>query len=312
MPKAKGIRQKWRRLRRPACVGFSRKNPSLSPGEARPLLPYAFRLLTLFFRLWLAGGWQTALCATALAVDAGVRFALPKAETAAFAAFVTGGALVLYCGRYAILAMRGGAGEREEVLRAGPVGTALTLIAGLLLSGYGMVVLPWRYSLWTAAWGLSGVAYCFPVFGRPWREYGLLKPALLALSWTAITCGPPAPAGWTALAGVRLLWIFGMTLAFDAKDVAKDREAGVKTPAVTLGANAFRALVGVCLTAGLIGKLLIVPAPMRAPVAVAWFVSLLMLAGLRGNRSTRAWVLLGDGAVVVYALVPPVVLLLAA
>ena len=261
------------------------------------------------FSLWLAGGWQTAFCATALAVDAGVRFALPARETAAFAAFVTGGTLVLYCGRYAISALRGGDGEREEAMRAGPVGTALSLVAGLLLSGYGLFALPWSYSLWTAAWGLSGVAYCFPVFGKPWREYGLLKPALLALSWTAITCGPPAHAGWVELASVRLLWIFGMTLAFDAKDVAKDRAAGVKTPAVTLGENSFRALVGACLVAGLIGKLLIVPPPMRTPVAVAWFVSLLMLVSLRGNRSTRAWVLLGDGAVVVYALVPPVVML---
>ena len=267
-------------------------------------------LFSKISRFWFAGGWQTALGAGALAVDAELRFGADRRETTAFAALVTGGTLTLYGGRYALSALSGRAGDREEAMRAGPVAAAVSLSAGLLLSGYGFFALPWGFGVWSVAWGLTGLAYCFPLLGKPWREFGVLKPALLASSWTAITCGPPSHADWAALAAVRLLWLFGVCLAFDHKDVEKDLAEGVRTPAATMAESRFRALVGACLVAGLAGKLLIVPPPMRAPVAIAWFISLLMLASLRGNRSTRSWVLLGDGAMIVYALAPPGLMLL--
>jgi 4-hydroxybenzoate polyprenyltransferase len=262
-------------------------------------------------RVWFAGGWQTALGAGALATDAAMRFAAERRETIAFAAFTFGGTLALYGGRYALSALRGGDGERETALLTSPAPIFVSLSVGLLLSGYGAWMLPWTFAAWSAAWGLTGVAYCFPILGKPWREYGALKPALLALSWTAITCGPPVHEHWVKLAAVRLVWLFGLCVAFDYKDVEADRALGVRTPAATWSERTLWGVVTGCLVAGLIGKLLIVPPPMRAPVLLAWIVSLLMLAQIRRSRSTRDWVMWGDGMMIAYALIPVLVMLFA-
>ena len=107
------------------------------------------------------------------------------------------------------------------------------------------------------------------------------------------------------------MWLFGLCVAFDYKDVEADRDRGLRTPASVWSERTLWGVVTGCLVAGLIGKLLIVPPPMRAPVLLAWVVSLLMLAQIRRSRSTRDWVLWGDGMMIAYALIPVLVMLFA-
>lgn len=294
-------------LRSAIAACFSKKathsgRPQIGPTSAFCILHYAFRA-------WLTGGWHTALGAAGLAADAGVRTGAPMREVAAFAALAGGGTLALYGGRYALSALRGSAGEREEALRAAPAFMLFSWLVGATLAGAGALALPWTFAAWSAVWGLAGLAYCFPLIGRPWREYGPAKPFLLALCWSAITCGPPIHGGWAALAAVRFVWLAGLCLAFDLKDVSKDRIQGVRTPAVAWRERRLWFTVGSCLVAGLVGKLLLVPPRLRWPVAVAWIVSLLMLAQIRRSRSTRDWVLWGDGMMIAYALIPMLVML---
>jgi hypothetical protein len=124
--------QKWLRFAPPSVVfekGFA--FGSVSPA---PLLHSASCLLRLDCRRLADGALRHGA-----GRGCGRAVRLAEAETAAF---VTGGTLVLYCGRYAISALRGGDGEREAAMRAGPVGTVFSLGAGLLLSGYGLFALP--------------------------------------------------------------------------------------------------------------------------------------------------------------------------
>lgn len=284
------------------------------PGEREAQVGRALRARSafrIFSRVWIGGGWHTALGAAGLAIDAGVRFGASTGEIAAFAAFTGGGTLTLYGGRYALSTLRGEKGEREEALRSAPPFVLWSWLAGMILSGVGVYELPASFTLWAGIWGIAGIAYCFPLLGRPWRECGMTKPALLALCWTAITCGPPVHPEWTYLFSVRLVWLFGLCLAFDFKDVEKDRARGLRTPAIVWNARTFWGVVLACLVAGLVGKLLIVPPRLRWPVTVAWLVSLLMLAQIRRSRSTRDWVLWGDGMMIAYALIPVLVMLFA-
>ena len=262
------------------------------------------RFLTRLADAWIGAGWHTMLAAAGLAADAGLRFGFPARETIAFAALNGGGALALYGGRYVLRMISGGDGDRENAIRRVPAFAGFSCLAGLAVCVAGALALPAVFWLWETLCGIAALAYCYPLLGRPWREYGALKPVLLALCWTAVTCGPPGPAGYATVVAARAVWLTGLALAFDIKDIDKDRAQGVLTPAVRRGEQGIWPLVLALLAAGLLAKLAVVPAALRGPTSIAWAVSLLMLAKIRRSRSTRDWVVWGDGMMIVYALVP--------
>lgn len=260
---------------------------------------------------WIGCGWHTMLAAAGLAVDAGVRLGFPHRETLAFALLNGGGALALYGGRYAFRMRRGGDGDRERAMRRAPRFAWVSALTGVFVAGVAALALPASAGLWTALWGVVAIGYCYPVAGRAWREHGMAKPFLLALCWTAVTCGPPGASGYAVLFAARAVWLTGLALAFDAKDADKDRITGVITPAVRWGETRLWPVVFGLLTAGLAVKMAVVPPALRIPTALAWIVTVLMLARIRRSRSTREWVVWGDGMMIVYALAPLLVLLFA-
>lgn len=248
---------------------------------------------------WVGSGTQPALGAGALAFDAARRTGMRPATTAGFVAATIGGTLVLYGGRRLFkFPNRTGAEPARPVEPWRPVSVGV----GLALLTLGVLTLPLGQVLHLALWGLVGAAYCLPILGKRLREYGALKPAVLALAWTAITCPPVINTTTAGIFAERLPALYALCLLFDLKDRIVDERAGVLTPALVLKADTLRWIAAAFLLESLWLTATLAPASARAPA----LVGLIVAATLPPYRSTahRSWVLRGDGALIALGLIP--------
>jgi 4-hydroxybenzoate polyprenyltransferase len=101
--------------------------------------------------------------------------------------------------------------------------------------------------------GVLSLAYSLPVMVRGDRKLRLkdvpgLKIFLVALIWASVTVVLPALAAGVDLFGADTIWvfaervvfIFAITLPFDVRDLARDRQAGIRTLPMRLGADRTR------------------------------------------------------------------------
>lgn len=189
----------------------------------------------------------------------------------------------------AALALLGGAGAAGlawPLLRSGAgwQGLRLLLPLGVLAGLYSVPVLPWRGRL------------------HPLRDVPMLKGVLIAAVWAGVTVelpallgAPPAPHALGVLLARRFLLILALTLAFDLRDVAKDRAAGTLTVPLVLGPQRTRWLAW--------GLLALIPC-LRPPdlpaahgllLAAPIGVAALFIGGARPDRPDYYYAGFGDG-----------------
>lgn len=109
---------------------------------------------------------------------------------------------------------------------------------------------------------LIAAAYILPVFrkNKKLRDFPLIKIFLVAGAWTALSTTIPVQSmaldpdiKLLTFSAERFLLIFGITLPFDIRDIAKDKLAGVKTLPMLLGIGESKILALSCLSgAGLL------------------------------------------------------------
>ena len=143
--------------------------------------------------------------------------------------------------------------------------------------------------------------------GRPraLREVPLLKGALIAGVWTAVTVGLPALAAHHPLAAVggllgqRFCLVLALTIVFDIRDYGRDRRAGIRTLPGVLGvAGARRPALG--LLAASVGLGLGRGAAPLAVLLPALLTALVVLSA-EETRGDYFYALLTDGLLLVQA-----------
>lgn len=128
------------------------------------------------------------------------------------------------------------------------------LTLGIIASVWGFVQLHYRTQLFTACSAVLALAYSFPIVpykkrNKRLKEFGVLKPFLLASVWVAATTLLPLmelklyDANWALECMARFLLIFPLCILFDLKDQAVDAQAHIKTIPNRLNA---RQTIGIC------------------------------------------------------------------
>ena len=156
-------------------------------------------------------------------------------------------------------------------------------------------------------------AYSTPLlpfrFKQRLKDYGALKLVVLVGTWVlcttwlpALKWGIPAATFWPELV-VRTALLLALCIAFDIRDMAADREAGILTLPVQVGA---RAAYVVAYSALILGALFVVVLPSTsretiAAVFIAFGYAAWAIDWSRKHPSTFSYLILVDGALLVYA-----------
>ena len=104
--------------------------------------------------------------------------------------------------------------------------------------------------------GILTLAYIFPLLkGRRLRDYSVFKIFILSITWACVFAWPQylyhgtnilfADVFWFAL-GAQFLFILGLCLAFDKRDMLVDKEAALLTIPNTLGIYRTNWLIVIC------------------------------------------------------------------
>ncbi|AEN73438.1 hypothetical protein Rhom172_1518 [Rhodothermus marinus SG0.5JP17-172] len=165
------------------------------------------------------------------------------------------------------------------------------LAFGALLAGWATLHLRPATLVAGAGLGLVGMLYVLP--GVRLKQWGLLKPLLIAGAWSlGTTLLPVLEAGRTPgadlwlLTAYRLLWLLPNPLLADWPDRVGDLASGVRTPAVRWSYGTLRRVaLGLLLGALSLGLVLVVR--LNRPVAVVDLLGVL-LAGMVIGAARRA------------------------
>lgn len=188
-------------------------------------------------------------------------------------------------------------------------------MAGLLMALTGLYVLSiWMLGACLLLAALS-FAYSLPLLPfknkKSIREYGWLKIAALAIVWTIVTSVLPI-FYWGHLVReypfevmLRFSFIFTLCIIFDLRDVHKDAAANIRTLPNKIGLRNSYRLIGASIILFVVMAIL---QYMRFPVwerlagAIATAVITYFVAAyLRKQSSEIAYLVLGDGLMLVYA-----------
>jgi len=227
---------------------------------------------------------------------------------------VTGGTLAVYARHMARAARTSKESRPFDIAQL--VGGALVGVA--LLQG-----IPPMALLVAVVLGLLSTAYSHPMLpgGRRLRDFGLLKPVILAGIWSLGTTLFPAVASgrfpidawqlsWEECA-LRTSFILPLCLAFDIRDAAPDAAAGVRTWPVVLGSATTEGLCFLLLAAFGAAELWVFRDAVALGVTgalVAAFAALAVRFAVRKPVAQTGWMWV-DAAMLVYALTRIVLLL---
>lgn len=225
-----------------------------------------------------------------------------------------GGCLLVYNVHY--LAKRNGAADRSIWTAAHRRWNAAFAAIGLLLCGVATVRMPLHVVEGYAVLALLSFAYSLPLLPfrkRRLKEFGVLKPFLLAGVWTVVTAGLPILYWHRPLAAfpieiaLRFLFLFALCVAFDVRDLDADAEAGIFTLPHRLG---LRRATGLVHAALLLFSLLALVQYGQYPSAIRlvgeWLAAAFAYGAIRYVRnhpSDLAYLLWVDGAMLVYGVV---------
>lgn len=195
-----------------------------------------------------------AVCAAALTWETSVLLQLP-ADSRWYIGLTGSATLFIYAFHYFSKQRSGKTGERLSWCRSHPWVLPLSMGAGALISGWLILrnfkALFYQQSIFHFALlfliPLLSFAYSHPVFFKKIRNIGWLKPLVLTCTWTAATTWAPviiAGAGESyrgndlspgLLFLHRFIFIAPLVVLFNLYDLEKDRQEGIRTPAVRLG-----------------------------------------------------------------------------
>ncbi len=223
-----------------------------------------------------------------------------------------GGSLLVYNVHY--LAKRGSAADRAVWTARHRLWNAAFAAAGAVLCAVATIRMPLRVFEGYVVLALLSFAYSLPLipFGTKKRlkEFGVLKPFLLAGVWTVVTAVLPilywhrSPAAFPVEVLIRFLFIFALCVAFDVRDLDSDAEAGIFTLPYRLGLRWADGLMALAL--GLFAALAVmqfVRYPNPGRLLGEWLAAGCAYAAIRYVRrkpSDFAYLLWVDGAMLVY------------
>lgn len=188
-------------------------------------------------------------------------------------------------------------------------------LLGALMAAYGLYWLSWKMLVGCACLGLFAFAYSFPLLPlknkKKLREYGWLKIADLAIVWTVVTAILPIIYWDKSIADfpfeilLRFTFIFTLCLIFDMRDIQVDVANNISTLPAKLGLRNSYRLINISL---LLFALLSVVQYVRYPVLYRLLGAILtalvtwsVVNYLKAKRSSRVYMLLADGVMLLYA-----------
>jgi 4-hydroxybenzoate polyprenyltransferase len=164
----------------------------------------------------------------------------------------------------------------------------MSVVAAWMLPGFNSTE---RFIIAGAA-AVSGI-YSLPILPRGWRlrDLGVVKPFALALVWAIVTVWLPASDADAYVLSLvvlrRFVFMAALCLAFDIRDVEKDRTQGVHTVPVQWGTwLTYRLIDGLLLV--FVALALLVEVDKRRP-AVGLVLTASAAATALVIRSTRRW-----------------------
>lgn len=240
----------------------------------------------LFSALWIS------LCATALAVESCLILQVPLPDTPRLL-FVFAATCCHYNLHYLFRTPDPARSVRDHwAARHRGIVQLITLAAAVPAAGMLVWFTPTELLIIAGAVAASA-AYSLPLLPSGWRlrNLGVLKPFVLALVWAVITVWLPAHAGDPYLlllvALRRFVFMLTLCLAFDVRDVDKDRAHGVFTFPIRWGKGFTYALIDVLLVAFVVLAALVEADKRRPAVATALAISAFCTA--LAVRLTKRW-----------------------
>ncbi len=191
----------------------------------------------------------------------------------------------------------------------------LFLLIGALMAIRASLSLSSETRTWALVLGLVSLGYSLPLLpfrgGMRIRDLGIIKILVLTLVWTSVTSVLPlihwgiSPGEFPFEIALRFFFLFTLCLAFDLRDLQKDREQGIRTLPQGLGkkgTNQFMNLGIVLFLAFSLGQYLRHPHPYRlaaeflTALATRW-----ALAYSQKHPHHRTYLGLVDGMMLFYS-----------
>ena len=187
-------------------------------------------------------------------------------------------------------------------------------ITGLIMAGAGIILLPWPIRLACLVLALLSFGYSFPLLPakKKLRDFGLVKITDLTVVWTIVTAVLPILFCNKNLADypfeilLRFSFIFTLCMIFDLRDMRDDAANNISTLPNKLGfRNSYRLIdVTLLVFAGLsfVQYMRYPVLPHLAGAMITATITRIVAGYLKQHPSARAYLLLADGLMLVYAL----------
>jgi len=270
------------------------------------------KLLTLFIDFLLKTSLFTACCATALCVATGslINNGIPPVFSPVHI-LVFGSTLLVY---NAPRLLPGPYGRQRPPHKLKPW-YRLSFFAGIIITAMGLWHMPMRMLITSAVLGLLAFAYYLPLLPfknkKRIRDIGWLKISVLTIVWTTATAILPIVYWQRSLAGyplevlIRFVFIFILCVVFDIRDVRTDIKNNIHTLPHTVGiGNSYRLInAGLVVFCALsVAQYVRYPVPQRLVGALLTAVITCgVVQYIRRRPSERAYLVLADGVMLVYA-----------
>ncbi len=271
------------------------------------------KLLTLFIDFLLKTSLFTACCATALCVATGslINQRIPPLFSPVHI-LVFGSTLVVY-NAPRLLPRPYGRTRPPQKLKPW---YRVFFLVGIIMTAAGLWYMPLPMLFTSGVLGLLAFAYYLPLLPfknkKRIRDIGWLKISVLAIVWTTATAILPLLYWNKPLAGypldvlIRFVFIFILCVVFDIRDINDDIKNNIHTLPNKVGVrNSYRlinaGLVVFCMLS--VAQYMRYPVPQRLVGAlltavITWGV----VQYIRRRPSERAYLVLADGVMLVYAL----------
>jgi 4-hydroxybenzoate polyprenyltransferase len=227
---------------------------------------------------------------------------------------VFGGSLLVY-NTHRIVMQRYAKSRRRQASKY-KVWYVVFFVLGLAMVAVSLPQLSWKMLAGCGVLGLFAFMYSLPLLPfkniKRLREVGWLKITTLAGVWTIVTSILPILyldkniGDYPFEIALRLTFIFALCIVFDIRDAQKDIENDIQTLPNRVGLeNSYRLINAMLITFSLLSVIQYAryPEPVRLIGALLTAViTRLVVSYLKNHPTDRAYLGLGDGVMLVYAL----------